>query len=652
MTVRSRPTSEASVRGLARLAPADEPLRTLEQELEAERREHHIARAEINRLRRKVVEHAQATERARDTVSYRLGAALLAARTWRGLWSLPFELLALVRESRRRRTEGARLQALSARTAALLDETLDDAAAAVRDVKSMGLAAHDAAVVMIGIANARAAFDPTGAARVAREAVSLDPSPRIMGRAAQILYRAGLVKEPAEYARAALHGRMLFTRGEAGRLRFIEGFAKAAKAPIPPRRRAGFAPRPRRVAFVVSSSLPHHISGYTLRTQNVVGALGRKGWDVQPVTRPGYPLDRNDAREQRSGWAPHTIAGVEYRRLKGPSASATPFPAYAERAAEALCAHFQATRPEVVFAASNYVCGLPALIAARRAGLPFVYSVRGLWEYTAAAKTPGWEATEHFAVQRDLETRVCDEADQVVVLSEGLRRELVARGVSPSKIVLAPNCVDTSAFRPVPKDRKLARRLGLKGRFVLGFLGSLEPYEGVDTLLEAAAMLVEEGLDLAVLIAGEGSVSSHLREEARRLELGDRVVQLGRIPPEEVANHYSVVDVAVFPRKPHPVCEIVAPLKPLEAMAMAKPVIGSDVGGLAEIIEEGRTGLLFDKGDVRALAAVIRRLAADPALGHAIGAYSRAWVEAERSWDVAAAAVGFALETARAETQR
>lgn len=152
-------------------------------------------------------------------------------------------------------------------------------------------------------------------------------------------------------------------------------------------------------------------------------------------------------------------------------------------------------------------------------------------------------------------------------------------------------------------------------------------------------MLVREGLNLAVLIVGEGSASGHLREEARRHELGDRVVQLGRIAPDQVAEHYSVVDVAVFPRLPLPVCEIVAPLKPLEAMAMAKPVIGSDVGGIAEIIRPGKTGLLFSKGDVQSLAAAIRRLQGDPGLALALGRQARAWVEAERTWDTAAEAI-------------
>lgn len=615
-------------------------LQALAAELDHERREHHAARQELNRLRRKVVEHAQAAERARDTVSFRLGAALLRARTVRGFFGLPFEFLALVRESIRRRHEGRRIAALSAHTNDLVDDSLDDAGRALQGVRGMGLPAHDASVVLMGLASARSAYDLPGAARLAKAAVAMDPSPRKMGRAAEILYLAGEARAPAEYARSALHGRWLFSRKDALKLRLIEAFAGSREIVIPARRPDPvYSPTPKRIAFVASSALPHHTSGYTLRTQNIAAAIARTGWDVHLVSRPGYPWDRADARGAQVSAGAYEVDGVTYTRLRGPSAGETPFPRYVEQSAQALGRFIEKIRPSLVCAASNYVTGLPALVAARRAGVPFVYSVRGLWEYTAAAKAPGWEATERFALQRDLETRVAIEADRVVVLSEGLRREMIDRGVEADRITLAPNCVDAQAFKPIAKDKVLARKLGLGDRYVLGFLGSLEHYEGLDDLLEATALLVREGLDLAVLIVGEGSASGHLREEARRLELGDRVVQLGRIPPSQVAEHYSVVDAAVFPRLPLPVCEIVSPLKPLEAMAMAKPVIGSDVAAVAEMIAHNRTGLLFRKGDVHSLADAIRRLMGDPGLAHALGQQARAWVDAERSWDVAASAM-------------
>jgi len=646
MTVRPRPTSDLSTRERERTPSGDERLLQLEAELEQERREHHAARQEINRLRRKVVEHAQAAERVRDTVSYRLGSAILRLRTWSGIAAYPFEILALIRESMRRRSEGRRMAALSARTTELMDDSLDDAADAVAEVKAMNLAPHDKAVVLMGLASARAAFDLPGAARLAGEAVSLDPTPRPMGRAAQLLFQAGQVQAPAEYARAALQGR-LFDRRDSARLKVIAGYAQATAVEIPPRAaKPAFEPAPKRVAFLVSSALPHHQSGYTLRTQRVAKALMERGWDLRLATRPGYPRDRSEAREQRVRPGPYEVDGVRYTRLAGPSSSETPFPAYVEQSARRIERFIAEARPQIVYAASNHLTGLPSLIAARRAGLPFAYAVRGLWEYTAAAKSPGWELTERFKVQRDLETRVAEEADAVIVLSEGLRREMIARGVAAERIFLAPNCVDAAAFRPMPKDEKLAKRLGLKARYTLGFLGSLEHYEGLDDLLEGVSLLIKEGLDLAVLIVGEGSASGHLREETRRLDLGDRVVQLGRVPPDQVAAHYSVVDAAVFPRRPLPVCEIVTPLKPLEAMAMAKPVIASDVAALAELCQDGETGLLFRKGDVRALADAIRRLVRDPGLGLRLGVNARAWVEAHRTWDTAAAAVEQALTAA------
>jgi glycosyltransferase involved in cell wall biosynthesis len=113
----------------------------------------------------------------------------------------------------------------------------------------------------------------------------------------------------------------------------------------------------------------------------------------------------------------------------------------------------------------------------------------------------------------------------------------------------------------------------------------------------------------------------------------------GRVGPEVVPQYYSIIDVAVFPRKPSAVTETVSPLKPLEAMAMGKPVVASNVAALAEMVVDGETGLLFQKGDVTALASTLARLSHDPALADRLGAAGRRFVESERTWASTARAV-------------
>jgi len=117
----------------------------------------------------------------------------------------------------------------------------------------------------------------------------------------------------------------------------------------------------------------------------------------------------------------------------------------------------------------------------------------------------------------------------------------------------------------------------------------------------------------------------------------------GRVPHEQVAAYYSLIDIAPFPRKPWPVCEMVSPMKPLEAMAMEKAVVVSDVAALAEMVDRGRYGLMFAKGDVSALADALQRLLTEADLRQRLGAEGRRNVLQNRTWKAAAATFAAAL---------
>jgi glycosyltransferase involved in cell wall biosynthesis len=240
---------------------------------------------------------------------------------------------------------------------------------------------------------------------------------------------------------------------------------------------------------------------------------------------------------------------------------------------------------------------------------------------------------------RDLECLVAREADLVLTLSGPLKSELVRRGVPAGKISLAPNAVDVEHFRPMAPDLMLGRSLGLEGRFVIGFLGSLTNYEGLEDLVAALAGIVQDGIDAALLIVGDGDAAAGVRAATQRQGLTDRVVMVGRVPSADVPRYYALIDVAAFRRLPFKVCELVPPLKPFEAMAMAKPVIASDLPALAEVVEHGKTGLLFPSGDRAALAAALRMLAEHPARREALGTAGRAFVMRERTWMAVAAGV-------------
>jgi glycosyltransferase involved in cell wall biosynthesis len=281
--------------------------------------------------------------------------------------------------------------------------------------------------------------------------------------------------------------------------------------------------------------------------------------------------------------------------------------------------------------------GLAANNVAKRLGIKSVYEVRGLWEITRISREPEWNNTEHYSMISRLEAQAAKDADAVFTLTNALKNELINRGVAAEKIHLLPNGVDSSRFLPKERNDELALKVGVKNKVVIGFLGSVVQYEGVEYIIQAASILKKKGIhNFAVLIVGDGAVLDNVKAITSELHMDEYVIFTGRVPHDEIEDYYSIVDICPLPRKGLPVCEMVSPLKPFEAMAMGKVVVSSDVAALAEIIDDGVTGLLHKKDNPEDLANKIRLLIEDHDLRERLGKSAREWVVAERDWKVIA----------------
>lgn len=580
-----------------------------------------VLRAETAYLRQRLAESEEQIARLKDTIAWRLGSTLMAARSPAAIARLPKDLLALRADSVAKRKAPATRASEGPKPSAAIARRAEALTAEAKDLRETDIAA---------------------AVRLGRQAVELEPKGYRIKWLASLMYDAGMIAEPAALLDRAWEIGEAFTPQQAARREILQGLARiqADGVQIPERAPAPvWDPAPRSVAYVAASSLPHHVSGYTTRTHNLIRAIRSGGWDVAAMTRPGYPWDRSDALEVEADRLSYEVDDVAYQRLEGLAANRTALDRYVNTAAATLGAALAERRPSVVHAASNYVNALPALIAARRAGVPFLYEVRGLWEFTSAQRSAMGESGERFELMRDLEIRVAQEADMVLAINEGLKRELVARGVDESRIRLAPNSVDPDQFQPVPRDEELQAMLGLRDRYVLGFIGSIVDYEGLDDALEALSLLNRGGLNVSMLLVGGGRHERVVRDKAEAMGLTRQVVFAGRVAPHVVPKYYSLIDLAIFPRKPVALTEIVSPLKPLEAMAMERPVLASNVAALAEMVRDGETGVLYAKGDMSDMATAVSRLMHDPGLAERLGKAGRRFVETERTWGATATEV-------------
>lgn len=382
-----------------------------------------------------------------------------------------------------------------------------------------------------------------------------------------------------------------------------------------------------RVLHLLDHGLPLH-SGYAFRTRAILKAELDRGWDVAAVTGPRQGLAL--AGEE-------TIDGLRFFRTR-PIASALPgvgewreIDAFARRVQQVV----RKFRPDVLHAHSPVLCALAGLRARRWTGIPLLYEIRAFWEDAAVGNGTSREGSLRYRVTRALETHAVRKADAVAVICQGLRDDLIARGIDPGKIAVSPNGVDMEMFgAPVPRDGALAETLGLCGADVIGFIGSFYDYEGLDVLIAAMPALVAARPTMRLLLVGGGPAEPALRAQAAASPVGDRIQFLGRVPHEAVERYYSLIDVLVYPRKKMRLTDLVTPLKPLEAMAQNRLVAASDVGGHRELIADGITGTLFRADDPQALASALEKLFLVRNEWDTRKTRARAYVEAERNWRV------------------
>ena len=380
-----------------------------------------------------------------------------------------------------------------------------------------------------------------------------------------------------------------------------------------------------RILHVLDHGLPLH-SGYTFRTRAILKAQMARGWEVACLT---------GVRHTNPGPDPETIDGITFYRT--PSSAGGPSPLGEWREVRALSARLDglvgAWQPDLVHVHSPVLNALAALPVARRRKLPLVYEIRAFWEDAAVGNGTGREGSLRYRLTRRLETHAARRADAVAVICEGLRGDLIARGIDRDKIVVAPNGVDMALFgTPLPPDPAFARSLGLDDAEVVGFIGSFYDYEGLDDLIAAMPLLLAERPKAQLLLVGGGPMEGALKAQAERSPAASRIHFTGRVPHEEVDRYYALIDILAYPRKAMRLTELVTPLKPLEAMAQRKLVAASDVGGHRELIDDNVTGTLFPAGDPAALAAALSGLFADRDGWEERRDAARRFVEEHRNW--------------------
>lgn len=378
-----------------------------------------------------------------------------------------------------------------------------------------------------------------------------------------------------------------------------------------------------RLLYVASNTQPYHFNGYSARTQSILKALHQNGTDVVAMTRPGYPWDIG-----AEGKLPDSdcteVGGVNYRHVRYPGLF-RPFLNYVDRAATAIAGRACAERVTIIHAASNFQNALPALVAARRLGLPFQYEMRGLWELSRASRWPDYPESGHYKFGLACEGLLVRHADRVFAISSALQRYAMARwDVAADRFSLLPNCVEASEFATDSQGFIAPRRIA--------YAGAMIAYEGLDTLIEAVALIKRNGGVIELLVMGDGEARPALENLSRQLGVTEEVQFLGKLPPLEARERLASCALICIPRKPFEVCRLVPPLKLVEALAMGKPVVVPDLPLFRDELGGVSAGWFFKSGDAEDLSSVLVEALSSPEALQQRGRAGQNHVTTQRRW--------------------
>ena len=383
-----------------------------------------------------------------------------------------------------------------------------------------------------------------------------------------------------------------------------------------------------KILHILDHSIPLH-SGYTFRTKAILEQQQKLGWETFHVTSSKHHLVTASIE---------AVDGLTFYRSEKPVGMLATVPilnhwANVQSLAKRLDEMIPEIKPDILHAHSPALNGLAALKAAKKHNIPVAYECRAFWEDAAVDHGTTTEGGLRYYLTKMLETYVFKQVDAITTICEGLRSDIVSRGIPAEKVTVIPNAVDIEKFTyGVEPDQALSAQLGLQNKIVLGFIGSFYAYEGLPLLLEALPKILANRPETRLLLVGGGPQEALIKQKTKELALDGQVIFTGRIPHERVQDYYNQVDIFVYPRLSMRLTDLVTPLKPLEAMAQGRLVVASDVGGHKELIEHQRNGYLFKANDAEDLAAIVLAVLNQTPQWEQIRLTGRSDVEQARNW--------------------
>ncbi|MCD6184314.1 MAG: glycosyltransferase [Deltaproteobacteria bacterium] len=353
-----------------------------------------------------------------------------------------------------------------------------------------------------------------------------------------------------------------------------------------------------KILHVLDVSIPR-LKGYTIRSQGIIESQARIGLNPVVITSPRQE-NLTASREIINGIVYYRCGSIS-SRIKVPFLSELLEIKFFSREIEKV---IKKEKIDLLHAHSPVLCGMAASMAAKKYSLPIVYEIRAFWEDAAVSSGKCKYNSLRYKITRGLETRLCKKVNKIITICNGLKNDLIDRGIKKEKIEIVPNGIFLESFKERTKSKELLQKYQLDGCVVLGFIGSFFRFEGVSLLVKLMAQINDSSIKM--VLVGDGEEYENIKRYIKDLGVEKHVILTGRIPHDAIMDYYSIIDIFIYPRLNERITELTTPLKPLETMAMKKNIIISDVGGLKELVPE-ICGQIFIAGDVEDLKKKVEK---------------------------------------------
>jgi len=356
-----------------------------------------------------------------------------------------------------------------------------------------------------------------------------------------------------------------------------------------------------RILHVFDHSIPLH-SGYAFRSVEIIKNQRLLGWETVHLTSSKQYKQKEKIEKVDNILFYRTFQSLPFLNNL-PILDQYSVVLDLKRAIKEVC---KIEKPDIIHAHSPCLNGLAAIKVGKRLKIPVVYEMRASWEDAAVSHGTTRENSVRYRISRILETYVLKKTNAITTICNGLKQDIISRGIDKDKITVIPNAVNVDDFSvDNTKDYDLLQKYNLENKIIIGFIGSFYEYEGLDLLIDSFKEISNEFSNVKLMLVGGGQHEKELKGLVNKYRLHDSVIFTGRIDHEMIQKYYNLIDIFVYPRRSIRLTEIVTPLKPLEAIASGKIFVASNVGGHNELIEKIPSGKIFQANSSPALTEAI-----------------------------------------------